>query len=26
VQWLKEKESVDHYDVTTNFNPFKASL
>jgi uncharacterized integral membrane protein (TIGR00697 family) len=26
VQWLKEKELVDHYDVTTNFNPFKASL
>ena len=26
VQWQKEKESVDHYDVTTNFNPFKASL
>ena len=26
VQWLKEKESVDHYDVTPNFNPFKTSL
>ena len=26
VAFLKEKESVDHYDVGTNFNPFKVKI